>query len=344
MTKIVPPVLSIDWFQIHCISLNKKDDLIWHLFFKVKKMEYGTRHFSLVEELYSDRKRIATVTRKPCSPMLDKSMILIKFDNWILYSKNLSTWVPWFLAINALEFKNISRVDICTDFNYFPNGQEPAVFMKKFLHDTILKTGKLKKGSGHYEQNGNCKRWTGMRFGSLYSEISYYLYDKTLEMKEKTFKPWIHKLWVKSGLDINLPIYRLEFTVKSSGKIICNTDSGEVKMLNSMDILKRHMSEVTYNVLLNRFWQFVWNDGQVKKGRMRRLRLFPEKFAQYSLIESEGLHDSTRSTKIFIKMLEQTNTELRGRSFDLAIAAHDLKVEMIVSRGLQQWATYKNLF
>lgn len=338
--KQVPPVLSIDWFQIHCIPKTAAWKT-YHPFFTVKKMDFGTRHFSLIEELWQDEKRVATVCSKPYSPVLGKSMMLIKFDNWLLYGKDLATWIPWFLQLNELEFKNISRIDICADFNTFPNGMNPSNFIKKFTSATCLKMGKVNLFTARGSQEGTKHHYTGLRFGSLLSEISYYLYDKTKEMKEQTHKPWIQNLWVKSGLNINIPVYRLEFSIKSSGKVIVNTETGENRVLTSMEILKRNMLELTYNLMLNRFWKFVWNDGQVKRGRMRQLKMFPEKFAQYIIMDTEGLHDSTRSHKIFIKKLEETMTELRGKSFDLAIAASDLKVEMINSRGLQQWAQYK---
>lgn len=339
----VNPILSCDWLQVH-VKHPTPDIGGFHTFFQVKKMPYGTRHFSVVEELYQHGKRIATVTRKPNSTILQKDMCLIKFDNWVLYEKNLHTWVTNFLNLNELKFMNISRIDICQDMTEFENKMLPGLFIKKYANATHLKLGKAKKTKAVFTQQATTHEYESLRFGSMLSEISYYLYNKTKEMNEVKWKPWIAEKWKKGFLDITKDKWRLEFSLKSSAKMIVNTGTGETKELNNLQILLPEYMELFFCVLREKFFRFVWNDGQARRGRMRELKLFARKFGTYALIDCEGKTDASRSDKIFIKKLEEINSDLRGTNFDLSINGEVLKQAVIESKGLQEWAMYKGLF
>ena len=88
----VAPIVSVDWLQL---NLTATPNLVveYHQFYKVKLMPYSTRHFKIVEEIYRDGLRIATVTRVPLSNIIKSDTILVKFDNWLLYSVPLFEYV-----------------------------------------------------------------------------------------------------------------------------------------------------------------------------------------------------------------------------------------------------------
>lgn len=338
----IPPILSIDWLQLN-VQQEIQSTGKFHGFFTVKNLPLGTRHFKLVQELYRNNKRVATVVSKPHSPLLDERMMLVKFDNWALYGTDLSAYVQEFLALNGMKFQNVSRIDICADFQEFYNMMNPGLFIKKYVRTTFLKMGKVGKFKTVGTQNATIHEWESLRFGSNLSEISYYLYNKRKEMNEVKWKPWIAERWLKAGFDPEKDTWRLEFSIKSGAKSMVNTETGESKLLATLDILKPEFLNTSYNILRHHYFRFVWNDGQKKKSRMRELKLFAGDFSKYTIVDCDGQHDSTRATKIFIKKLEEVNQELRGNNFDLAIAAADLKQQMIVSRGLQTWAMRNNL-
>ncbi len=340
--KQLAPIQSVDWLQI---NVQHPTELLWsfHLNYKVKNLDQGTRHFKLVQEISEGGRRVATVVSKPHSPLLDPRMMLIKFDNWILYSYDLAGYVNKFLTLNQLTFQNISRIDICADFQQFFNKMVPQNFINKFVRSTCIKFGKTPKFRAVGSQQGTVHVWESVKFGSNLSEISYYMYNKTKEMAEVKHKPWIAERWKNAGFDSTKNTWRLEFSIKSGAKSIINTETGETALLASLDILKKDVLNLYYNTLINHYFRFVWNDGQQKKSRMRELKLFSGEFAEYTIIDNKGLHDSTRSTKIFIRKLEEVNCELRGMSFDLALAADQLKKHMIHSRGIQAWAMHNNL-
>lgn len=338
----LPPTLSVDWLQINVKrSIDNLDQ--FHPFFKAKNLPLGTRHFKLVQELYQNNKRVATIVSKPHSPLLDQKMMLIKFDNWVLYGKNLPTYVDQFLKLNQLKFQNISRIDICADFQEFYNKMEPQNFIHKFVRSTAIKFGKCSKFRAVGSQVGSVHIFESLKFGSNLSEISYYLYNKKKEMTEVKWKPWIAEKWEKAGFNMNKDTWRLEFSIKSGAKQMLNKDTGETKLLASLEILEPKLLQLSYNILRTHYFRFVWNDGQIKKSRMRELNLFKGNYSNYSIIDCDGKHDANRATKIFIKKLEEVNQELRGNNFDMAIAANDLKQLMITSRGLQSWAMRNDL-
>lgn len=240
-----------------------------------------------------------------------------------------------------MEFQNFARLDLSLDFQQFENGMNPALFIKRYLTGSILKVGKAAKFKVVGSQNDEGHVYESIRFGSLLSEISYYMYNKTKEMEQVKWKAWINDKWEKNGFDASKDVWRLEFSLKSSHKVLIDTESGETKALHSLDTLKRDNTQLAFEVLRDKYWQFVWNDGQVKKSRMRKLKLFsPCKFP-FMLSETEGYQDATRSTKIFIKKLEETATELRGHDMEGVFSATHLKHKLIHQYGLQQWAHQK---
>lgn len=208
---------------------------------------------------------------------------------------------------------------------------------------SILKMGKTAKFKTVGTQTQNKHEFESLRFGSLLSELSYYMYNKTKEMEQVKWKPWINETWDRNGFDKNKPVWRLEFSLKSGNKAVIDTLSGDIKMIHSMETLRRENQLILFNVLRDKYWQFVWNDGQCKKGRMRRLKLFSSGSANFQLAEMAGNKDASRSTKIFIKKMEETATELRGHDIEGVFAANYLKSKLITGHGLELWAMKKGI-
>lgn len=315
----------------------------YHLFYQVKTQNFSTRHFSVVEEIYRDGKRIATVTRKPLSNIISPDTVLVKFDNWVLYSTDLFDYVQEFITLNGFVFKSISRIDLCTDFQTFNNGMVPSNFIKNYLNGKYLRLGKTSISNAHFRQVDTDLYFNALKFGSNLSDVSTYLYNKTLEMNSVKWKPWIAKKWMDAGLNASIDTWRLEVSIKSSNKIVCNTDTGEMNILNSLDVLKNDYCKVFFGAFRERYFSFVIKDQQVKKNRMTKLPLFSNSFSNYKIVDGEKMLAAGRSDKIFIKKLEQVNQELRGQNFNFNIDIDKLKREYIGITGLEMWAQYKGL-
>ena len=306
-------------------------------------MPYSTRHFKIVEEIYSNGKRIATVTRQPLSHIIEPDTVLIKFDNWVLYTFDMHKFVPEFLSRNALTFKSISRIDLCADFQTFNNGMLPSTFIRNYLYGKYLRLGKTSISNAHFKQINTDLHFNALKFGSNLSDVSTYLYNKTLEMNSVKWKPWIAEKWLQAGFSTDKDTWRLEVSIKSSNKLVCNIDTGEVNILNSLDVLKDNYTRLFYGTFRDKYFTFVIKDTQVKKNRMLRIPLFSDSFANYKIVQGDKMIDATRSDKIFIKKLEQVNQDLRGQHFNFNMDINSLKEQYIGITGLEMWASYKGL-
>lgn len=336
------PVLNVDYLDCHVIFSTPKEPL-YPSNFKVKTLPHGTRHFSIIEEIWWDNNRIATIRRVPYSVLLPAELVLVKFDNWILYRYNVFEYAQRFFQLCGMEFKNFARLDLSLDFQEFENGMNPSLFIKRYLSGSVLKMGKASKFKVVGTQHPNKHDYESIRFGSMLSEISYYMYNKRKEMEEVKWKAWIEQTWQKNGFDPEKDVWRLEFSLKSGNKMVMDAETQEVQLIHSLDTLKRDNQKLIFEVLREKYWQFVWNDGQQKKNRMRKLKLFKPSEFNHQLCELEGSKDATRSTKIFITKLEETATELRGGDMESVFAAQLLKQKMITEYGLQTWAHQKGL-
>lgn len=341
-SPILAPVLNIDWLQLNLIAPSDLH-IKYHSFFKVKLMPYSTRHFKIVEELYRHKKRIATVTRMPASNIIAKDTILVKFDNWLLYQEDLFSYVSQFIALNNFKFKSISRLDICCDFQYFQNGQVPSSFIKNYLRGDYLRLGRTSISNAHFKQIDTDLFFNALKFGSNLSDISTYLYNKTLEMNCVKWKPWIAMSWMLAGFKLELDTWRLECSLKDCHKIVISNDTGEVLELNHINTLKHDNVELLFNCLREKYFTFVRKDDQVKKSRMQRLKLFKNDYSDLCLINSKSMLQSNRADKIFIKKLDDVNKELRGQDIEMNIDLQILKAKYIELTGLAGWAKFKNL-
>lgn len=336
------PILSIDWLQLN-VSAPKTIAVVYHSFFTVKVLPYSTRHFKLVEEIYRHGSRIATITRVPLSNILPADTILIKFDNWVLYSFELFTYVTEFLALNNFTFKSISRLDVCADFQRFDNNMLPSNFIRNYLYGYYLRLGRTTASNAHFKQIKNDLSFNALKFGSNLSDISTYLYNKTLEMNSVKWKPWIATVWYNAGFDMNKDTWRLEVSIKDCNKLIVNQDTSECSVINNLTILQRPFTRLLYGSLRDKYFSFVIKDEQVKKSRMTKLPLFSDSFAKYAVVAGQSMISATRADKIFIKKLEDVNNDLRGKNFNFNVDIASLKEQYIEVTGLHSWAIFKGL-
>lgn len=336
------PVLHCDWLQLHI----KRVDRIakeFHRRYTVKLLDFGTRHFKKVEEVFIGAKRIATLTSEPHSNILDKDSLIVKFDNWVCYDRNFRAIVNEFMNLNKFYFVACSRVDLCADFNLFDNGMKPANFIRKYVYRKFLKAGKARNIRHTFDQGKDEHESSGLKFGSNLSEITYYLYNKTKELKEVVWKPYIYECWRVAGLDLAADVWRLEFSLKSGAKLIVNAETGEFDIFASMEIIKAEYIYKCFFILYEQYFQFFWNDGKSRKDRMRALALFKYERCAEILVKAESMRNATRSDKIFIKKLHEMNNELRGRDFYMSIYMDQYKATIIEDSGLQNWAMYKGI-
>lgn len=341
MTK-PKPILHCDYLDTH-VTFKTTQNNTFHPFFRVEKQPFSTRHFKTIEELYYDNKHVAQVRRDPHSSEIPKEMVLIKFDNWLLYRYNMFDYCKRFFELNGLNFKGFSRIDFSLDFQEFDNGMKPQAFINQAATGNFLKLGKSRKATTKFSQKNNEIQYEYLRYGSAYSDFSYYMYNKSLEMREKKHKPYIHDSFVQAGFDMTLDVWRIEFSMKANNRSLTDTITGETLSLQDLSLLTHDNLKTCYGTLRERFWDFRRKDKQKKKCRMKKICLFKREFSDFMITEGDANKDATRSTKIFIKKLEETAQELRGQDMTHTWAAIDLKRKLISDYGLNDWAHKKGI-
>lgn len=292
-------IVNIDWLSLYCsgIMCTTYNDFIY------EKQPHGTPQFA---ELYNiiDKLRnqiVAQLERQPYSEIIPKDAVIVKFTNRILYEPDWQTYVTFVCDMLHLKINAISRIDICADFNKFKNGLEPSTFIKRFLNDELVRLRKT-KFTVMGEQRG-MQHYSYLRIGDRNSEVSAYLYNKTLELQEVKNKPWIRQNWAVNGLDDEHDVWRLEFSLRNKQmKYVLLKDDIEFRL--DLDFIKTNgILENIYDCCYNRYWDFRINDGQKKRTRMRRIELFDNTKSTLRMYVPTKEVSSNRMDKIIIRKL-----------------------------------------
>lgn len=330
--------IAFDWLQVCC----KYTTLVTasnYSFFQVKKMPYQTRHFKDVFIGFVGDKEIFSLVCNPHSPKLDKQIAILKLNNSVLYTDNFKILLLDVLKELGLIFQSITRLDLAYDFNKFSNGTDPQIFIQRFMSNEYIKRNKSNfKVQGFHDKKHT---FDYLRFGSPTSIVSYYLYNKSKEMRDVKHKPHIFDTWIKNNLDIDSDIWRLEFSITSNRNTLINTDSGECINFNSLDILEAKYIVPLYHTLVNNYFVFYKNQGQKIKSRNRRLNILPSAYTNIMFKDVSQKEESNRMTKIVLKKLDKLNHEMRGTDFDFSIFSNNLVSAMVQQYDLNKWANEK---
>lgn len=297
--------ILIDWLQVFCVGHLKKSNILIY-----KELQYGTKVFSTVIEIWYRNEFIATLAYLPRSRALNPLGCLIKLKNNCLYSDKPAELLEMVLFETGFEFKSISRLDLCTDFNSFNNCYQPENLIKDYLQLKITKKGK-NKATCHFWQGQQIEFQT-LRFGTNSSDISFYLYNKTQELKDVVFKKYIVDNWQIQNLDVLKNVWRLECSIKGNIYKKVNKQTGEISTLNLNDLKNVSNLEGIFFYYLHRNFEFVINSNIKNKAQKKKIKLFSENYELMEFTKPFKTDDCTRMDKIFINMLESYNCEIRN--------------------------------
>lgn len=323
-------VLSLDWLQLYCLG-----NIAQRAGYEVKRLEYSTRIFMHIDEIYINKKKICTATHTPFSPVLDQKMVIIKFENYLLYERNLWLVVDNFLSDFNLVYKSISRLDVAVDFNTFYKKRNVQNFLNEFLKNNVRKIGKADYKLQGSQKNTHIVDY--LRFGGNNSEVSAYIYNKTKELNEVKMKSYIVDMWRCSGLNVDAGVWRLEFSIKSSAIKILDKSDGDLKDISLDNIKNREFLEKMYMALVDKYFCFRENTGKSNVTREKKIVLFYNNFKDVERYFVRNLGDATRADKIFIKKLEQSNCELREAKKFYSDEQSNILYDFIVEKGLEDF-------
>ena len=260
-------IISIDWLQIYAdVSLLKYSDE-----YEAKILDYGTKNFEILEEVYLQGSLFCSVQRKPRSEIIKSHTAVIKFENSLLYFADAETIIATFLRECEIHLLSITRIDLAVDFKKFKNGLLPQSLIKGFMKEKFLKNGR-----GKYTLIGSQKNVLDvsyLRFGTKSSDVNVYLYNKSLEMKEKVYKPYIAERWKQLEGSPLQDVWRLEFSLNAKATTFIDEHTGEIQSITLNTFSNTKQQKEIISALEKRYFEFKVNDGQKNKTRMKRLLL-----------------------------------------------------------------------
>lgn len=351
-------LVSVDWLTISVDCSN----FAAHANYTVEREPYGTSIFADMLTIIMDGEQLAILTLHPRMKHMNPNLGLLKILNPILYLPNLDRIVENLLFDFRLGFLGVSRVDLCADFHRFIDYSDVQDFIRDFLAVKIWKIGQAKyKCAGkaakaptlpHYKRKGKTKdkdelesfkvigkqssrhNFQYLRFGSHVSDASAYLYNKTQEFIDVKRKNYIEEMWKNNGLDPSQTVWRLEFSIKGNGIKFIDTTSGEFSQKTLDMILDPELRGQLYNACFLKWWIFRYNDGQVRKDRMKPVRMLDIDSSIYRPVAIDCSDETSRENKRMITAMEKTYDEIRIK--------HQVR-DMAVEQSLDTMAKFLRL-
>lgn len=319
-------VISLDWFQYFChapltLSINIGDFIQGvredsSLRCPVYKVCAAVEFHAIYRKSFTIKLRdfpILHLHYRPKSSALDPHSCAVKVANRLLYSSQWSFHLHNVVEALGLQVKSITRVDMCCDFIRFANGQLPNDFIHHYLRDSVgrRKWTYIRHGSNKFAAVGKkvmrmddgttilkaktkikavATEFDYLRFGTRNSGCSVYLYNKSLELKEKHGKPWIRQSWIDGGLIKNEydegeqepQVYRLELSLQAKGMTVrakrlpngdfCKAET--IRKLEADDFALQANLEETFWAYQFKYFRFKVCTGQKYRKDMRDLELF----------------------------------------------------------------------
>lgn len=215
---------------------------------------------------------VAVIAWCPRNANNDAKGCAIKLSNAVLYVADWHFILSDILVTLNWQAKNITRVDLCCDFNYFCKGLYPETFIRKYL---------MKKGDSYIREGSN--RWAcygikelhnvsfdSIRWGSRKSGVSVYLYNKSKELNEKKYKPYIVECWKQACLNVD-KVWRVEISINSSGRGLKDSFSGLVRSLFVDELSIQENIEGIFKAYASRYFSF----RRIVKGGPKRKKDMP---------------------------------------------------------------------
>lgn len=235
--------VNLDWLEVHCIEpYGDPHDAEYfrRVGLTVMERDYGTRVY---KEMFTvndaQGNPFVEVRRAPYSTgyagIHDERECHLRLVNAACYLDNAADLMQQFIDTYHYDCNRITRVDICLDFERFDEGDDPAVFLSRYLRQVY---SKINQGNitAHGADRWNGQVWNSVSWGSPTSAIGTKFYNKTMELYDPATgtyrKPHIRYAWLKCGLIDDFhkvlkrkddgwytpQIWRVEFSIRSSVK------------------------------------------------------------------------------------------------------------------------------
>lgn len=322
-------IINIDWLAYSAYG-NVGETTLFNRF-KVIPKEHGSQVFKNVASIVTNDtlEEVAQMQYNPRSSALKPNLVIVKLANRCLYEYD---YIKLIRTINQglnLQYNSLSRLDICADFYTFKS-ISPQELIRQFLQRKLRRFGKSK-----YVLHGNqdkAQEYEYLRFGSQTSDVVCYLYNKSLEMREVKYKPYIVRQW--SQLTYNYEdiaptpdVWRLEFRLNGDNiKTLCD-DNGELNEL-TLDALNNKTTLLhLYSALVGKFWR--WAKPTASKFiDCKEVQMFDFDKTQFIVQEQRDERQEVRKCKRFIKQFEEIATDCNLPADTAGILLYQIRAQL----------------
>jgi hypothetical protein len=309
-------------------------------------LQKSTSIFKKQYELKLNGVTYASIVYQPHSSILPHNSGMIKISNFLLYSSDLKATTHHIFSCLGFEFKRVSRVDIAVDLVKFDNDYSPPQLISNFLHNTIKKDGRSKfKVIG---SNSGVKSYEYLKFGSGSSEISSYIYNKSLEMQQVKAKQWIFDHWRVSGWNGFSDVWRLEFSLKLQSKMILNANDAEILDFTLEDLFNPDFLPALFNSLLYSHFRFykinLRQRGSQLVSDKEYLQLLKIRHSDNYKLITQPVVEGNRSKKLLVSRLYNLHKEMKGNATIERMFDNGLYSDLVKELGLSEWARLNDKF
>jgi hypothetical protein len=223
----------------------------------------GTRHYKHLAKIQYFGKPWGEIAFKPNSAILPADSCQLKLENCVLYEKDLRVSVQDFFTQTGFVLRSITRLDIALDFEEFRNGWSPAEFINRLANDEVSRLGR----AANLDIKRRGSEITGAVWGSMASERSFTLYNKTVELKRgnKTYITDYHR---QNGLGLGRDVWRMEARLKNpelKKLYAIEPGTGEIGQLTLLDFLSNDFLVLAFQKEVDSYMTFVFVEGERRK-------------------------------------------------------------------------------
>lgn len=282
--------INYDWVEVYCLEAEDLPPRTPEYYQgivgrnNVQVREYGTPMYNQMFTILFHRKPLLEVRRDPMSRrsnggIFPDNCCHVRLSNRVCYYPDPIGFLLSFLRKHHLQYISTKRIDICLDFNRFDGGDDPAAFLRRYHAGRYAKMYQ-REFADHGKDGWQSKLYNSVKWGSLSSDITVKLYNKTMELNRAgKDKPYIREAWKRCGLSLDKDVWRVEFSIQSQLKNMVKEDDGSIMPVDIMIFRTREDCLNMFMMLADRYFDFRYvekrEDGRLqRKDRCSRKMLF----------------------------------------------------------------------
>lgn len=336
-----PFVIGVDWLSLYghqkAEFVQEKNDV-----YSTTLEEYRTPQYSrrMIIKFNEGGKYLpfAELLFSPCITSIHPLSCQLRVLNRGLYLPGWLSNLSLLLRSLPFEYRSMTRIDIYADFNKFYRGLLPSTLIDNYIKAKFLKIGINNgylsfKSMGYTIANNSAALPKGFSVDSAqYNGITWghkgycqtQLYNKTLELREVKYKPWIVESWEQAGLDTS-NVWRLEFRLQKAAKDVKFLDTDTEGQLSLMDLVEPQRIIGLFRMCVDKYARFVKRDYHVKKQDMNPVILFSQVAEYHTNIEFK-IHKVKTATNRTAKVVANVLNGLQGMIKNGLVESNDYEL------------------